>query len=89
MGGGAGWGKMIEVAPKGFVCTVYTVLPQCQARAAHLRRHVCQKGNASDSFFSPEKNNGTQVKNKPSIPDQTVEEVIFFSFVTKTAVGTK
>ena len=66
MGGGAGWGKMIEVAPKGFVCTVYTVLPQCQARAAQLRRHVCQKGNASDSFFSPGKNNGTQVKNKHS-----------------------
>ena len=57
---------MIEVASQGCISIVSTGLPQRRARAAHLRRHVCQKGNASENVFSPEKINGTQVKNKDS-----------------------
>ena len=57
---------MIEVASQGCISIVSTGLPQRRARAAHLRRHVCQKGNASENVFSPEKINGTQVKNKVS-----------------------
>ena len=60
MGGGAGRGKLIEVASRGFISTVSKGLPPYQARAAHLRRHVGQREEARICFFS-RIFNGTQV----------------------------